>query len=143
MKTHFYFCFIALAVVLTSATTKREKIHELPKMTVQSQTRVSTSTTLTRKLASSGIVVPVERATIKNLNTGQSVVTSNGGQSTLDLSIGDQISITVPKNTILDLGGQSSLLVTWTSGQPFNKTIAFYLTDIVSNQAWSGTTTLN
>lgn len=143
MKTHFYFCFIALAVVLTSATTKREKIHELPKMTVQSQTRVSTSTTLTRKLASSGIVVPVERATIKNLNTGQSVVTNNGGQSTLDLSIGDQISITVPKNTILDLGGQSSLLVTWTSGQSFNKTIAFYLTDIVSNQAWSGTTTLN
>jgi len=143
MKTHFYFCFIALAAVLTSATTKREKIHETPKMTVQSQTRVSTSTTLTRKLAFSGIVVPVERATIKNLNTGQSAVTNNGGQSILDLSIGDQISITVPKNTILDLGGQSSLLVTWTSGQPIHKTIVFSLTDIVSNQAWSGSTTLN
>lgn len=143
MKTHFHFCFIALAVLLTSATTKREKSHETPKMTVQSLARVSTSATLTRKLAFSGTVVPVERATIKNLTTGQSAVTNNGGQSILDLNIGDQINITVPKNTILDLGGQSSLLVTLTSGQPLNKTIVISITDIESNQAWAGTTTLN
>ncbi|MBB5622851.1 hypothetical protein HDE69_003933 [Pedobacter cryoconitis] len=143
MKPHFYFCFIVLAVLLTSATTKKEKTHETPKMTIQSQARVSTSATLTRKLAFSGITVPVERATIKNLNTGQIAVTNNGGQSTLDLSVGDQISISVPKNTILDAGGQSSLLVTWTSGQPINKTIVISITDIASNQAWSGTATLN
>lgn len=144
MKTHFYFCFIVLAVLLTSATTKREKIHETPKMTIQSQMRLSPYTTLTRKLGSSGRDVPVERATIKNLNTGQSALTSSGGgQSTIDFNIGDQINISVPKNSILDPGGQSSLLVTLAIGQPVNKTVSFYLTDIISNQAWSGIVILN
>ncbi|MBB5637075.1 hypothetical protein HDF26_004304 [Pedobacter cryoconitis] len=143
MKTHFYFCLIVLAGLLTSATPKREKIHNFSKMPVQGQTRVSIYTTLTRKLASSGRVVPVNRATIKNLTTGQSTVTNDGGQSALDFSIGDQVRITLPKNAALDLGGQSSVLITWTVGQPLNKTIETYLTDIESTQAWSGTVLLN
>lgn len=140
MKIPFYLYSILLVVVLTSATIRHEKAHEIP-VKVQT-TRSTIYLSLTRKLSLLGIDVQIVGATIKNLNTGESNVTNLLGGILIDVEPGDQLEIRVPKPMIVDLRDKNSIDVdikTWTIDFPIRSTAKLSLQDAGEDEAWSGT----